>query len=123
MYLLKSAPFRSPPTRGVVSAFRLQIIKLWDNLEAGVEDNHEDDWISNPYELLPAGPEYSHYIGSLTTPPCTEVRTSLSHFFGGDGAQRGVMVTSVAPPFYSPVLWETLHGGVFGVLRIIPICT
>lgn len=28
------------------------------------------------YEIIPASPDYSHYMGSLTTPPCTEVGNS-----------------------------------------------
>lgn len=26
-----------------------------------------------PYEILPQSPSYTHYMGSLTTPPCSEV--------------------------------------------------
>lgn len=51
-----------------------QLAGLWNVLERGDEKAIEEDgeFVSDPYQLLPAGPEYSHYIGSLTTPPCTE---------------------------------------------------
>eukprot|EP00904_Undaria_pinnatifida_P010011 jgi/Undpi1/613/HiC_scaffold_10.g04077.m1 len=49
---------------------------MWEVLAMGEQDSSEDDdeneFMLSPYEMLPAGPEYSHYMGSLTTPPCTE---------------------------------------------------
>ncbi|CAM9576748.1 unnamed protein product, partial [Laminaria digitata] len=27
----------------------------------------------NPYDLIPSSMAYSHYMGSLTTPPCSEI--------------------------------------------------
>eukprot|EP00903_Cladosiphon_okamuranus_P007199 g6990.t1 len=46
---------------------------LWSVFGAGLEEAPlTDDWSISPYGLLPAGPNYSHYMGSLTTPPCTE---------------------------------------------------
>ena len=48
---------------------------MWKVLELGVEESDEDEEFTvSPYEMLPASPAYSHYMGSLTTPPCTEVR-------------------------------------------------
>lgn len=47
------------------------------------------DWVISPYELLPAGPNYSHYMGSLTTPPCTEVNVVREGWIV-DGRVEGV---------------------------------
>jgi len=47
---------------------------MWSVLALDLEAAPLDaDWVISAYELLPAGPNYSHYMGSLTTPPCTEV--------------------------------------------------
>ena len=52
-----------------------QLTPMWKVLELGVEESDEDEEFTvSPYEMLPASPAYSHYMGSLTTPPCTEVR-------------------------------------------------
>ena len=48
---------------------------MWDVLALGEEEHEEDhEFTLSPYEMLPASRAYSHYMGSLTTPPCTEVR-------------------------------------------------
>ncbi|CAM9170206.1 unnamed protein product, partial [Laminaria digitata] len=44
---------------------------LWDVLDSGASSTGKVDPVK-PYNLLPANPAYSHYVGSLTTPPCTE---------------------------------------------------
>ncbi|CAM9323616.1 unnamed protein product [Ascophyllum nodosum] len=51
-----------------------KLTNLWMILDQGQEEvtDADEDFVSAPYDLLPAGPEYSHYMGSLTTPPCTE---------------------------------------------------
>lgn len=51
-----------------------QLMPLWNILDLGDEESDPNaEWEVSPYDLLPSGPEYSHYMGSLTTPPCTEV--------------------------------------------------
>lgn len=52
-----------------------QLTPMWDVLALGEEEHEEDhEFTLSPYEMLPASRAYSHYMGSLTTPPCTEVR-------------------------------------------------
>lgn len=60
---------------------------MWEVLSLGEQEDSEDadedhEFTMSPYEMLPAGPEYSHYMGSLTTPPCTEVRANITPFLG-----------------------------------------
>nr|QOY24575.1 carbonic anhydrase alpha type [Saccharina japonica]QOY24576.1 carbonic anhydrase alpha type [Saccharina japonica] len=42
---------------------------LWDVLGSGAKPRG----VINPYELIPSDMAYSHYMGSLTTPPCSEI--------------------------------------------------
>lgn len=52
---------------------------MWEVLSTGAEEDEEDhEFTISPYEMLPASRAYSHYMGSLTTPPCTEVRVNSS---------------------------------------------
>ncbi|CAM9767174.1 unnamed protein product [Sphacelaria rigidula] len=44
---------------------------LWDVMVTGQEMANSSFFFS-AYEMLPQSPAYSHYMGSLTTPPCTE---------------------------------------------------
>lgn len=52
-----------------------------------------DDWTLSAYDLLPTGPNYSHYMGSLTTPPCTEV---YFYFRSRDAETRATLVVVMA---------------------------
>ena len=47
-----------------------QLEPLWDVLGSGATAKVGG---INPYELIPPNTAYSHYKGSLTTPPCSEV--------------------------------------------------
>ena len=47
-----------------------QLEPLWDVLGSGATANFGG---INPYELIPPNMAYSHYMGSLTTPPCSEM--------------------------------------------------
>lgn len=38
------------------------------------EPTTDEVFATRVYDLLPANPVFSHYMGSLTTPPCTEVK-------------------------------------------------
>lgn len=49
----------------------LEIEKLWSVLRTG-QNTTEEAFTSQAYDLLPVSPSYSHYMGSLTTPPCTQ---------------------------------------------------
>ena len=65
----------SPPSISGSPSSHHQLIDMWSVLAEDLEEAPVDaDWVLSPYELLPAGPNYSHYMGSLTTPPCTEVK-------------------------------------------------
>eukprot|EP00904_Undaria_pinnatifida_P001017 jgi/Undpi1/10916/HiC_scaffold_3.g01442.m1 len=44
---------------------------LWEVLDAGATTTNGTRPMK-AYDLLPSSEEYSHYTGSLTTPPCTE---------------------------------------------------
>ena len=47
--------------------------KIWDHLPSKVGEEEEyDDVMLNASELLPAKQEYYRFMGSLTTPPCSE---------------------------------------------------
>ena len=50
-----------------------QIQHLWDVLDIG-ETTTDEVFATRVYDVLPSNPVFSHYMGSLTTPPCTEVR-------------------------------------------------
>ena len=45
---------------------------LWDNLPTTVGKSSEITSMVNPAGLLPSDPGYWTYVGSLSTPPCTE---------------------------------------------------
>ncbi|CAM9323787.1 unnamed protein product [Sphacelaria rigidula] len=49
-----------------------EIDKLWSVLNVNERDTTEKEFPSDVYAMLPATPSYVHYMGSLTTPPCTE---------------------------------------------------
>ncbi|CAM9221737.1 unnamed protein product, partial [Laminaria digitata] len=53
-----------------VHGWNVGIEPCWDVLGSGQEATGEG---INPYELLPSSMAYSHYMGSLTTPPCSEI--------------------------------------------------
>ena len=55
----------------------LQLQPLWDVLDTG-EDSTTASFETRIYDLIPPNKVFSHYIGSLTTPPCTEVRAIAS---------------------------------------------
>lgn len=71
---LDSTSRQQPPLRPVSFLYRMQeqIQNLWDVLDIGTATT-EEVFETKVYDLLPANPAYSHYMGSLTTPPCTEV--------------------------------------------------
>ncbi|CAN0395438.1 unnamed protein product, partial [Pylaiella littoralis] len=50
-----------------------ELQKYWDVLETGAS-NTTDTFTASPYDLLSLNPGFTHFMGSLTTPPCTEVR-------------------------------------------------
>ena len=55
----------------------LQIQPLWDVLDIGVASTTAS-FETRIYDLIPPNKVFSHYTGSLTTPPCTEVRAVAS---------------------------------------------
>ncbi|CAM9924796.1 unnamed protein product, partial [Pylaiella littoralis] len=48
-----------------------ELQKYWDVLETGAS-NTTDTFTACPYDLLSLNPGFTHFMGSLTTPPCTE---------------------------------------------------
>lgn len=42
------------------------------------EPTTKEVFTTRVYDVMPSNPVFSHYMGSLTTPPCTEVRFSSS---------------------------------------------
>ena len=53
-----------------------QLQHLWDALDIG-HNTTDEVFVTRIYDMMPSNPAFSHYNGSLTTPPCTEV-TPLS---------------------------------------------
>lgn len=45
---------------------------VWDNMPKEIEDAEVEGGAINAGDILPASKHYRHYIGSLTTPPCSE---------------------------------------------------
>lgn len=66
-------PCSLPPSPATLGK---QIEHLWDALNIG-EATTDEVFATRIYDLLPSNPVFSHYMGSLTTPPCTEVREPL----------------------------------------------
>lgn len=48
------------------------LAKFMSSLPTHVDAENDVDVTYNPLNLLPADKSYYHYVGSLTTPPCTE---------------------------------------------------
>lgn len=69
--ILSTRPFHAAP----LSFLEKQIDNLWNAVGAlGVgETTTTDVFTTAVYDLLPANPTFTHYMGSLTTPPCTQV--------------------------------------------------
>ena len=55
----------------------LQLQPLWDVLDTGAASTTAS-FVTRIYDLIPPNKVFSHYTGSLTTPPCTEVRAVAS---------------------------------------------
>lgn len=66
-----------PLSPSAICRTREQIQHLWNVLEIG-ETTTDEVFATRIYDVLPSNPVFSHYIGSLTTPPCTEVRADSS---------------------------------------------
>eukprot|EP00752_Nemacystus_decipiens_P001318 g1308.t1 len=49
----------------------LELEKFWSVLETGTNTT-DVAFNTNPYEMLPLSPGFTHFQGSLTTPPCSE---------------------------------------------------
>ncbi|CAN0142143.1 unnamed protein product [Ascophyllum nodosum] len=49
----------------------VELQPLWDVLDSG-EDSTNASFETRIYDLIPPNKVFSHYTGSLTTPPCTE---------------------------------------------------
>ncbi|CAN0433481.1 unnamed protein product, partial [Ascophyllum nodosum] len=54
-----------------VSEYGTNLQPLWDVLDTG-EDFTSALFDTRIYDLIPPNKVFSHYMGSLTTPPCTE---------------------------------------------------
>lgn len=48
------------------------IAKLWQRIPAKMQHKEHFATSYNPIDLIPAVPTHYHYMGSLTTPPCSE---------------------------------------------------
>eukprot|EP00904_Undaria_pinnatifida_P010044 jgi/Undpi1/616/HiC_scaffold_10.g04080.m1 len=49
----------------------VEIQNLWDVLDIGTTST-KNSFITRVYDVMPSNPVFSHYMGSLTTPPCTQ---------------------------------------------------
>ncbi|CAN0071650.1 unnamed protein product, partial [Laminaria digitata] len=49
----------------------VEIEHLWDVLDIG-KPTTDEVFVTRVYDIMPSNPVFSHYMGSLTTPPCTE---------------------------------------------------
>ncbi|CAN0125657.1 unnamed protein product, partial [Ascophyllum nodosum] len=49
----------------------VELQPLWDVLDSS-EDSASASFETRIYDLIPPNKVFSHYMGSLTTPPCTE---------------------------------------------------
>lgn len=56
-----------------------QIENLWKTLGVG-EETTDELFSTAIYDILPVSPSFSHYMGSLTTPPCSEVCVCVDGF-------------------------------------------
>ncbi|CAN0177987.1 unnamed protein product, partial [Ascophyllum nodosum] len=55
----------------------VELQPLWDVLDSGAASTTAS-FVTRIYDLIPPNKVFSHYTGSLTTPPCTEVRAVAS---------------------------------------------
>ncbi|CAN0174003.1 unnamed protein product, partial [Scytosiphon promiscuus] len=81
----------------ITHSTNLEMQKYWDVLETGAS-NTTDTFTASPYDLFSIIPGFTHFTGSLTTPPCTEgvewiVMNSPSHM---SETQLNLYRTSVA---------------------------
>ena len=61
-----------PAPPHLIPRTEIQIQHLWDVLDIG-KSTTDKVFATRVYDVLPSNPVFSHYSGSLTTPPCTEV--------------------------------------------------